>query len=64
MHPVRGVGQALDAVEAGHVVVVGLGEFLAEVAIGLPPDDQRGRLDGAQRRFGLFGRVRTEDGSS
>ena len=55
MHPVRGIGQALDAVEAGHVVV-GLGEFLAEVAIGLPPDDQRERRDEAQRRFGLFGR--------
>ena len=25
VHPVRGVGQALDAVEVGHVVVVGLG---------------------------------------
>src|SRR5260370_33894710 len=25
MHPVRGAGQALDAVEAGHVVVVALG---------------------------------------
>ena len=25
MDPVRGVGQALDAVEVGHVVVVGLG---------------------------------------
>ena len=30
--PVRGVGQALDAVEVGHVVVVGLGEVGAEVA--------------------------------
>jgi len=25
VHPVRGVGQALDAVQAGHVIVVGLG---------------------------------------
>jgi hypothetical protein len=41
--PVRRVGQALDAVEVGHVVVVGLGEFWAEVAIALPPDDQGGR---------------------
>lgn len=25
MHPVRGVGQALDAVKVGHVIMVGLG---------------------------------------
>jgi hypothetical protein len=25
MDPMRGVGQALDAVEVGHIVVVGLG---------------------------------------
>src|SRR4249919_2243734 len=47
--PVRGVGQALDAVEVGHVVVVGLGEVGAEVAVAFPPDDQRGRLDGPER---------------
>ena len=35
--PVRGVGQALDAVEVGHVVVVGLGERGAEVAVALRP---------------------------
>jgi hypothetical protein len=27
-------------VQVGHVVVVGLGKFGAEVAIALPPDDQ------------------------
>jgi hypothetical protein len=54
--PVRGVGQALDAGEAGHVVVVGLGEFVAEVAVALPPDDQGGRLDGPNGGFGLLGR--------
>ena len=43
MDPVRGVGQALDAVEVGYVVVVGLGEFAAEVAIVMAPDDQGGR---------------------
>ena len=32
MHPVRSVRQALDAVEAGHVVV-GLGEFLADLRL-------------------------------
>jgi hypothetical protein len=37
VYPVRGVGQALDAVEAGHVVVVGLGELGAEVVVALPP---------------------------
>ena len=36
--PVRGVGQALDAVEVGHVVVLGLGQVFAEVAIALSPD--------------------------
>jgi hypothetical protein len=40
--PVRGAGQALDAVEAGYVVVVGLSELGAEVAIAFPPDDQGG----------------------
>ena len=64
MHPVRGVGQAPDTVEAGHVVVVGLGEFLAEVAIGLPPDDQRGALMGRSAASACLGGVRTEDGSS
>jgi hypothetical protein len=44
--PVRGVGQALDAVEVGHVVVVGLGERGAEVAVALAPDDEGGRRDG------------------
>jgi hypothetical protein len=36
----RGVRQALDAVEVGHVVAVRLGELGAEVAIALSPDDQ------------------------
>src|SRR5580658_3419749 len=54
VHPVRGVGQALDAVQVGDVVVVGLGEIGAEVAIAFPPDDQGGRLDRAKRRFGLL----------
>jgi hypothetical protein len=45
MHPVRRVGQALDAVEVGHVVAVGLGELGAEVGIALPPDDQSRRRD-------------------
>ena len=35
MHPVRGVGQALNAVQAGHVVAVGFGQFGAEVVIAL-----------------------------
>src|SRR5215469_3016473 len=56
MHPVRGAGQALDAVEVGHVVVLGLGQVFAEIAIALTPDDQRGRLDGAKRGFGALGR--------
>src|SRR5690348_12880931 len=56
MDPMRRVGQALDAVEVGYVVVVGFCEFRAEVLIALPPDDQGGRRDGAKRRFGLFRR--------
>src|SRR5262245_41999279 len=40
MHPVRGVGQALNAVEVGYVSVVGLGEFRAEVGIALAPNGQ------------------------
>src|ERR671931_12333 len=44
--PVRGVGQALDAVEVGHVVVVGLSERRAEEAVAPAPDDQRRRRDG------------------
>src|ERR1700710_2524467 len=44
--PVRGVGQALDAVEVGHVVVVRLGERGTEVAVAFAPDDEGGRRDG------------------
>src|SRR5215471_14792617 len=39
--PVRGIGEALDAVKVGHVVVLGLGQLFAEVAVALPPDHQR-----------------------
>src|SRR5919204_3795469 len=48
MHPVRGFGQALDAVEVGYVVTVGLGEVRAEVGVALPPDHQRRRRDRAK----------------
>jgi hypothetical protein len=37
---VRRVGKALDALEVGNVVAVGLGEVGAEVGIALSPDDQ------------------------
>ena len=53
---VGGAEQAIDAVEAGHVVVLGLGELGAEVAVAFPPDDQRRRGDAAQRRGGLLRR--------
>ena len=56
MDPMRGVGKALDAVQVGDVVVLGLGEFRAEVAITLALDDQRGRLDRVNRGFGLLWR--------
>src|SRR6476646_9167568 len=46
--PVRRAGQALDAVEVGDVLSVGLGELGAEVAIALPPDHQGRRRDGAK----------------
>ena len=61
MDPVRGVGQALDAVEVGYVVVVGLGEFAAEVAIVLAPDDQVGAEIGRSAASARFGDCRTED---
>src|SRR4029077_13561632 len=48
MDPVRCARQALDAVEVGHIVVVGLGEIRAEVLIVLAPDDQCGRRDRAK----------------
>jgi hypothetical protein len=43
MHPVRRIRQALDPVEVGYVIVIGLGEFGAQVGIALPPDDQCAR---------------------
>src|SRR3954449_9498685 len=55
--PVRGVGQALDAVEVGDVLVVGLGEIRAEVAILLAPDDQGGRRDWLKLRLGALRRA-------
>ena len=64
VHPVRGVGQPLDAVEVGHVVVVGLGEFLAEVAIALAPDDQGGGRDRAECRFAFSAGSAPRTGSS
>ena len=54
MHPMRRVGQALHAVEVGHVVAVGLGEFGAEVGIALPPDDQCRRRDRAKLCCGIL----------
>src|SRR3954451_21698823 len=54
MDPVRGARYALDAVEVGYVVVIGLGQFGAEVPIVLTPDDQGRRGDRAQRRFGAL----------
>ena len=55
MHPVRRVGQALHAVEVGHVVAAGLGEVGAEVGILLPPDHQCGRRDRAKLCRGCRG---------
>src|SRR5690242_19118193 len=56
MDPVRSLGQALDAVQVGYVVVVRLSQFRSKVLISLPPDDQGGRLDRAKRLFGALGR--------
>jgi hypothetical protein len=36
MDPVRRVGEALHAVEVGNIVVIGLGQFRAEVGVALP----------------------------
>ena len=53
MHPVGRVGEALHAVEVGHVFAVRLGEVRAEVGILLSPDHERRRRDRAKlcRRF-------------
>jgi hypothetical protein len=40
MDPVRRVGQALDTVEVGYVIVLRLGKIGAEVGIAFAPDDQ------------------------
>ena len=59
--PVGGAAQALDAVEAGHVVVLGLGELGAEVAVAFPPMTS---VDAVMRRSAaaaFFGGVRTKD---
>ena len=45
LHPVRGVGQALDALQVGDVGGVGLGQLGADVAVALAPDDQGRGLD-------------------
>ena len=50
VHPVRGVGQALDAVQVGYVVVVGFGEFGAEVVIALAPGPSAVRPERGWRR--------------
>ena len=60
MHPVRRLGQALDTIQVGHILVVGLSELLTEVAVALPPNDQVG-AERAKLRFGVLGEVRTED---
>ena len=54
--PVRRIGQALDAVEVGDILIVGLGQTWAEIAILLAPDDQRGRRDGVKLRLGALRR--------
>ena len=60
----RGVGQALDPVEVGHIVVMGLGEVGPEVAVALAPDDQRRRRDRPQLCVASFGDVVPRRGSS
>src|SRR4051794_14010219 len=57
MDPVRGVGQALHAIEVWYVVALGLSEVGAEVAIALPPDDQRRRRDRAKLCRGFLLRL-------
>ena len=52
--PMRGVGQALDAVEVGHIVAVGLGEFGAEVAIALPQMTRVGAAIGRSCAWACF----------
>src|SRR3954452_14350360 len=54
LDPMRRVGQALDAVEVGDVLVVRLGQIRAEVAILLAPDHQGGRRDRLELRLGAL----------
>jgi hypothetical protein len=61
MDPVRGVGQALDAIKAGHIVVVGLGQLVAEEPVPLPQMTRVGALTGRSAASACFGGVRTED---
>jgi hypothetical protein len=61
MDPMRGVGQALDPVEVGHVVVVGLGQIFAEVAIPWPQMTRVGAVIGRSAASARLGGVRTED---
>ena len=42
MGPVRGVGQALDPVEIGHVVMIRLGQFRPELTVALAPNYHNG----------------------
>jgi hypothetical protein len=61
MDSVRGAGQALDPVEAGHVVVLGLGQVVAEVAIAFPQMTRVGAEIGRSAASACLGGVRTED---
>src|SRR3954451_17959264 len=54
--PVRGVGQALDAVDVGDVLGLGLGEIRAEVAVLLAPDDEARRRDRLKLGLGALRR--------
>jgi hypothetical protein len=64
MNPVRGVRQPLDTLEIRDVVGLGLGQFLSEVLIALPPDDERGGFDGVNCGFGLWPEFAPRNGSN
>ena len=64
MNPVRGVGQALDAVEIGYVVVLGLGEFRTRYASRCPQMTRVGALMGRIAASASFAGFAPRNGSS
>ena len=61
MHPMRRVGQALDAIEIWYVVAVGLAKSSPRNRSPCPQMTSVGALIGSIAASAFFGGVRTED---